>query len=220
MCKRKHVDTTTTTKTVTTTTTTTASTTTTTAVGCEVNGWTSRTVDDQTCCYKYFNRVVNKKSVPDFMRETWAGAKAQCRLHTNYNHLGDRVHLATIDSENENTFVRKLIYVKNKEFLNRPVWLGAKRASAGADWKWVDRANEGLNWTNWRAGEPSATVNLRDTTAFEGCLQMTQPRQQGVVQDNMMLDNGEVSGDWNDAKCTKKRGYVCEFCHDSSILDP
>jgi len=58
------------------------------------------------------------------------------------------------------------------------------------------------------------------TEVFEGCLQMTQPRQQGVVQDNMSEDNGEVSGDWNDAKCSKKRGYVCEFCHDSAIVNP
>jgi len=212
LCKRKHILTTTTTA-----TTTTSITTTTTPTGCEAKGWYARIVGGEKCCYRYYNRVVNKKLVPDFVRQTWAGARDQCRLNTNFKHLGDKVHLATIETKAENTFVKNVIYTKNKEFLNRPVWLGGRRQSISAAFTWVDDSE--WQYENWREGEPSMEVNLRDEgELFEGCLQMTQPRS--LYANEMLANNGELSGDWNDAKCSKKRGYVCEFCHDASIVNP
>lgn len=222
MCKRTHRITTTSTVTTSTVTTSTKTTTTTTPTGCEAKGWYSRTVGTEKCCYKYYNRVVNKELVPGFERQTWNGAKAYCRHETDYKHLGEEVHLATIATEGENSFVEDVIYKFNRDLLNRPVWMGAKRTGTNNEFEWVDGEHD-FTYTNWREGEPSLTVNIRgndglDTEVTEGCLQMTQPRSLSDAQ--LAANNGETSGDWNDAKCTKKRGFVCEFCHDAAIVNP
>jgi len=178
-------------------------------VGCECKGWYSTTINGVKHCYKYFNRVIKKVLDPYFVRQTWAGARDECTSNTD----GNNVHLATIDRWGENKFVEDVIYNQNQEFLNRPVWLGGKRNNANTTaWEWVDDSE--WVYDNWRAGEPSNTVNLRDGgLEFEGCLQMTQPRSLGEKE--MARHNGDVgSGDWNDAKCDKLRGYVCEFVED------
>jgi hypothetical protein len=167
-------------------------------------GWECRSAGKERCCYKYYNRVIQKKLRKNFQRKTWNGAKSFCEDSAGFDHM--RPHLVSVTSQTENRFVKDLIYKINEDIVNRPVWLGAKKN--GLNWEW--EADNKANWAydNWRLGEPN-------DKGFDGedCLQMTSPKT--IFQDFEVLN-----GDWNDADCKKKRGWVCEFCYDPLTETP
>jgi len=238
VCKRPHAArltpptrTTVTTATVTTSTLTTSPVTTVTVTtappaGPEGQGWSCRnymysvtgvagTNKRIRCCYKYFNRVVNKEIVPGFVRQDWSSAEKMCRIRhpdiRGYRKFNP--HLASIQSKEEDAFVQDLVYVKNQDYRNRPVWIGGIRNKEGA-WKHTENDplyNRDTGYTNWLPGEPN---NFGGT---EECMQMSHGRQLSEV--NLQRTGGQAGDGHNDANCDKKRGYVCEFCWDPATGD-
>jgi hypothetical protein len=233
VCKRKHVAATTITKTTITVTTVTTSTSTTTEGGPEGRGWYCKKYGPtRRCCYKYYNRVV-KKVLTDNVRRTWTDAQEQCEKDEHYSDSMD-VNLASVSGEVENSFISELLYTEKyyNDFTNRPVWVGGNRpTSAGTDWQWSDKQTP-WNYENWREGEPSDYAAHRPApgTETEDCLQMTQPDVSALEKGNkdgrMGKDKQGINinptdrGHWNAAMCSKKRGYVCEFCYDPTLGDP
>lgn len=101
-----------------------------------------------------------------------------------------------------------MIYDIYRELKNRPVWLGAQKIgrsdrAENSQWAWIDGSptftpKEG--YSNFRFGEPN---NDKWTAGVMGedehCLQMTHSKE-------------GIQGEWNDAACSRKRGYVCKIC--------
>ncbi len=103
---------------------------------------------------------------------------------------GPNTYLATITSEEENTFVFNL------GVENRPIWLGGYQddgAAPAEGWHWV--TDEEWNYTNWAPGEPNDwTETAENALAFAFF---------------------EGDGTWNDALDSTKYlgdgGYVVEY---------
>jgi len=167
-------------------------------------GWECRSAGKERCCYKYYNRVIKKEFRKNFRRRTWNGATSFCKRFAGFDHL--KPHIVSVTSETENRFVRDLIYDVNEDIANRPVWLGARQS--GIDWKWADDNKAEWDYENWRMGEPNDKGG-----EGEDCLQMTSPK-------TLFQNFGVLNGDWNDADCNKKRGWVCEFCYDPLTQTP
>ncbi len=103
---------------------------------------------------------------------------------------GPDTYLATITSEEENTFVFNL------GVENRPIWLGGYQddgAAPAEGWHWV--TDEEWNYTNWAPGEPN------DWT--------------GTAENALAFAFFEGDGTWNDALDSTRYlgdgGYVVEY---------
>ena len=103
---------------------------------------------------------------------------------------GPDTYLATITSEEENTFVFNL------GIENRPIWLGGYQddgAAPAEGWHWV--TGEEWNYTNWAPGEPNDW--------------------KGTVENALAFAFFEGDGTWNDAPDSTRYlgdgGYVIEY---------
>ena len=103
---------------------------------------------------------------------------------------GPNTYLATITSEEENTFVFNL------GIENRPIWLGGYQddgAAPAEGWHWV--TGEEWNYTNWAPGEPNDW--------------------KGTVENALAFAFFEGDGTWNDAPDSTRYlgdgGYVVEY---------
>ena len=91
------------------------------------------------------------------------------------------MELATVHSESENALLVTAA-AGNK------VWIGGTDAASEDTWKW-DSTGTPLWYTNWYSGQPD------DAGGNEDCMEF----------------NYRSSGKWNDATCTIKLKYVCQF---------
>jgi hypothetical protein len=103
---------------------------------------------------------------------------------------GSSVYLATITSEDENTFIFNL------GIEDRPIWLGGYQddgAVADEGWHWV--TGEAWNYTNWASDEPNDW--------------------QGTNENALAFAFFEANGTWNDApddtRYLGNGGYVVEY---------
>ena len=116
---------------------------------------------------------------------TWHEAKAYCE-----NLDG---HLATITSQEEQTFIESLIVETNKSYL----FIGGYRNDG--IWNWV--TGEKFNYTNWDIGEPN---NLN---GIEDCL---------MLYKDYTTEKIYSTGKWNDTQATtflgvENYGFICEW---------
>lgn len=178
------------------------------------DGWHNRADDggSKMCYYKYFNRVLYKKEAP-YRRRSWFDAEGFCNGQVNGGG-----HLVSINSASEQTWVQNLIYTTYNDFENRPVWIGGRR-SANSWEEWTD--GKQMTFTNWMPGEPSTDVNSRDGDEEERCMQMSHSHIAGGYKKTGGDNPGEdikntvgKKGQWNDAACSKTRGFLCEICTD------
>ncbi len=93
-----------------------------------------------------------------------------------------RGQLATIDDAEESAFLTPHLRVRS--------WLGLTDRQQEGTFRTPDGANAGF--TFWSAGEPNNSGDEDCVEAFAD-------------------GSGPVAGSWNDAACTEKRAYVCEF---------
>lgn len=128
--------------------------------------------------------------VPSSANWTKANALAQSRIH---NGIGGQ--LATITSEEENSFLYGLFQAHNSDGSSN-AWVGGFRDenSGGSDhstgWRWV--TGEEFTYANWYPGEPN---------------------NQGGDEDFLQVYNYEGGG-WNDCSnvaCGNKVGYFVEY---------
>jgi len=118
-------------------------------------------------CYQYVDTAM-----------TWAEAEAVC----NSKILGGGpVHLASVHSEEENSFVSSLIKENS--------WLGGHDRHKDGDWTWSDGSP--FNYRNWGKGEP----NNQGASKDEDCLE---------------LYTSKYSNEWNDVSCSRKMKFVCK----------
>jgi hypothetical protein len=122
-------------------------------------------------------------------------------------------HLVSIESSQENDFIEHLLYTQNMEFENRPVWIGGHKVDDS--WKWSDGAE--FVHTNWIEGEPDEQKDfLHQAIKNEHCAQFSHSRVGNGFARNKhtsKIDLGNV-GEWNNADCQMKRGWICEYCTD------
>ena len=179
--------------------------------------WHGRNDGDKTCYYKYFNKVLHKKVSP-YKRKNWFDAEGFCNSQVNGGG-----HLASITSAAEQTYVNNLIYTTYDDFENRPVWIGGRRAESTWD-EWTD--GKTMTYTNWMPGQPSTDVSTRDGPDAERCLQMSHSHVAGGDSSRKNVGSKDTrgvsafvnpvgkKGQWNDAACSKTRGFLCEICTD------
>ncbi len=129
---------------------------------------------------------------------TWQEAKAKCE------EMGG--HLVTIDSQEENDFVAKLISNKEKNLY----WIGCFVDAQTNIWKWIDGSE--LEYENWAYNEPN------DSKGVEMYGHMFR-----FDYDEYDLGNDDHNaGEWNDLAnagegvsyggyTLSKLGYVCEW---------
>ena len=121
---------------------------------------------------------------------SWLEAKELCEKKGG--------HLVTIDSEEENERIFKLIE-NNDSF----IWIGASYNTETQEWNWV--TGEPMNYTNWNDGEPSASD--------------TNPEYYAHMY-SFNFGNSDVKGKWNDVVGIKSWAsyysennsmYICEY---------
>jgi hypothetical protein len=119
---------------------------------------------------------------------------------------GDDYGLVSIESANENTFLREVI--EDYPWSTPPTgqtaddawWTSGSRptgnsgqfcANGSSAWEWL--GGSALTYTNWRAGEPNSL------SGCEGCVEI-------------WLDDatGQPRAEWNDENCGQRRNYICE----------
>jgi len=100
--------------------------------------------------------------------------------------------LVVIHSEEENTFVKSLIWPAFKK-TRGAVWFGASDREKEKHWKWIN--GQGLKYSAFHPGEPNNCCGGQDCGQF--------------------LYYGEASWNslyWDDGKCTFKNPFICKIC--------
>jgi len=163
-------------------------------------GWVGRNPvgeDSETCYYRYFNLVINKTLTrPALQRRTWSQARDFCAAQAKDMTPGGAFtpHLVSIYDEAENQFVSNLVTVEYRDLPNRPVWIGAHDTTHEHDFHWPN--GDAVQYRNFPLAEPN---NYVSDGIDEDCVQMNHALKY-------------APGQWNDAWCMKKRGWICKVC--------
>lgn len=82
------------------------------------------------------------------------------------NYVGFPGHLATIESESENDFIKSITF----DYIFDSFWVAGFQslgsAEPGSGWNWADRGP--MNYTNWNVGEPNDTLSRESALEFYG----------------------------------------------------
>lgn len=114
-------------------------------------------------CYIFFDQ-----------KRDWDFARGVCE------NLGAGVHLATIDSDDENQLIATLVG-------GADAWLGGTDAGDEGNWIWEN--GDDYSYEGWRSGEPN--------------------NGNGSGEDCMVVEGGK-GGTWDDRNCGNDYRYVCE----------
>lgn len=109
-----------------------------------------------------------------FTTRTWNEAKTDCEARGG--------HLVTLTSSNENDFVFNLAE-------QNIIWIGFTDETIEGEWQWV--TGEGVNFTNWKSGEPNDADGGEDYTE--------------MYVDGLWKDNGAP------AVPSMTHYYICEW---------
>ncbi|XP_036418621.1 C-type mannose receptor 2-like [Colossoma macropomum] len=105
------------------------------------------------------------------IEKTWEEAESTCEEYG--------AHLASVHSENEDSFIKRLIY--NQAGYNRPSWLGGYNSHiVPKRWYWTDESP--FDFSPWTPGQPDGSGH---------CLQ------------------NNFKGGWDDLNCNSKIPFVC-----------
>ncbi|XP_019623013.1 PREDICTED: C-type lectin 1-like [Branchiostoma belcheri] len=69
------------------------------------------------------------------------------------------------------------------------VWFGLHDQKNEGQWKWIDGTALGTGYTAWAPGEPNNKRGVQDCAVYWA----------------------EKNFQWDDEKCDKQRGFICQF---------
>lgn len=190
-------------------------------------GYQGRRSEQGYCCYKYFSG--------DNEALTYDDAEAICQVlgrGDSFNNTGGFVngsefpgegHLAFAASLALNDFlfeVRERVFGsegdkswiagKVNRLANGSYFVDPMTATIGGNnsgpQEFVDRDANGSPQYPWYAGEPSETI-------YVGAAANAGPTDEGCVQMGKGKMMGQAPNLWNDALCTKRRPYFCQYCY-------
>ncbi|XP_053378990.1 C-type lectin domain family 4 member K-like [Mercenaria mercenaria] len=95
-------------------------------------------------------------------------------------------YLAEVEDSSENDFLTSLAKTTYKNSSGYGAWLGGSDSSKEGIWIW-ENSKTNITFDNWKTDEPNGNRN-------ENCLHMYR----------------QVNWKWNDIRCTKEMGYICE----------
>ncbi|XP_069098483.1 lectin-like [Pleurodeles waltl] len=117
------------------------------------------------------------KYIPNAMR--WIDAEFYCQK------LYPSAHLASIHSEDENDFLKKITFKKTNSY--PLIWVGGSDCYKDRSFVWTDGSS--WDYQNWRHGEPN------NNGGREACLNF----------------NFATAGLWNDEYCEKMFPFLCKY---------